>query len=150
MLMAVAATLAAAACDTLSPDSDPVVLVTSLNPTRIAAGDTMLIGVTVHNVALATATIEAATCASLFEVLDAQGSVIGPGAIDDCGTNALPTTLRSGESFTLAAVWTGTADGSTSGSPTYLAPGSYRVRSSITIRELGVLRGSAVNVSVIP
>jgi hypothetical protein len=147
-LAAVAAVLAAVGCNAITSSGDRVVLATSINPSAFASGDTTLIGVTINNIALTTATIEAVTCETLFEVFDAQGNVVGPGPIDDCGTLALPASIQSGQAFTLAAAWTGTATGSTAANPTYLAPGTYRIRGKATIRELGIVTGRTVTIQV--
>jgi len=136
-LAVLAALVAFPACDSITSGGDRVVLATSVSPTELAAGDTALIGVTINNLALSTATVESSTCASMFEVFDSQGNVVGPEPISDCGTNALPAPLRAGEAFTLAAVWTGTLSGSTPANPIYAAPGTYRIRGRAVIRELG-------------
>jgi hypothetical protein len=147
-LAAVVASVSAGGCNLITSDGDRVVLTTSIEPSLFVLGDTTLIVVTLNNISLATATIETVTCESFFEILDGQGNVVGPGAIDDCGSEAFPATISAGQAFTLAGVWTGTATGSTAANPVYVAPGAYRVRGKVTVRELGAVTGRQVTIQV--
>lgn len=147
-LAAAVAAVSAVGCNLITSGGDRVVLSTSIEPTQFASGDTTLIVVTLNNLSLATATIEPVTCESFFEILDAQGNPVGPGVIDDCGTEEFPVTITSGQTFTLAGVWTGTTASSTAENPVYVAPGDYRVRGKVTVRELGAVTGRQVTIRV--
>jgi hypothetical protein len=147
-LAALVVALSASGCNAITSGGDRVVLATSINPALFALQDTSVISITINNIALTRATIEAANCGSFFEVYDTQGNLVGPGVIDDCGTEALPATIEVGQAFTLVGVWTGTSTGSTPANPTYLAPGTYRLRGRVSVRELGTVTGSLVTIRV--
>ena len=148
-LVRLAFLLPVVSCNSLTADGDRVVLSTSVNPVTFSTGDSTLIVVTVHNVALTTATISASSCETLFEVFDTAGNVVGPGEIADCDAHELPRVLGAGDQYAIGAFWHGTFTGSTTENPTYLPPGTYRVRGRVNINELATpVTGPTITVHV--
>lgn len=152
LLLIVGACVAVACGDSTAPDSG-VVLTGAISMQAIQARQSVSITLTIRNYGPEEASVNLSDCSRPFEVLTAQGVVVGPAAVQVC-TLALvaPTRVPAGGSVTYETTWDGDASGiGPADERIYLKPGAYFIRPRIQMAEGGVsVYGSALAITIKP
>jgi hypothetical protein len=136
---AVVVLLLAASCRSATSPAGAFDVAIVVSPSSFRAGDSVSVAITVTNRTNETQTIDANNCPVAFEVINSEGTVVGPRP-RVCSAVMLPKILAVGEQFVFTQTWSGDAAGSGVDSPpAMLATGTYWVRG----RSFGAISNSS-------
>lgn len=151
-LLTIGACLALACGDSTAPESG-VALTGAISTPAIQARQSVAITLAIRNNGSEEVSVNLSDCSRPFDVLNAQGAVVGPGSVQVC-TLALvaPTRIPAGGSVTYETTWDGDASGiGPADERIYLAPGKYFIRPRVQIAGSGFsVYGSALAITIKP